>query len=59
MTDTPNSVVISARIAIAATVFYAFVMYVAFAFIQPELNPLYRYGSEYSGAMLESSVCLN
>ncbi len=48
MSDTPNSVVISARIAIVATVFYAFVMYIAFAFIQPELNPLYRYGSEYS-----------
>ena len=48
MSDTPNSVVIPARIAIAATVFYAFVMYVAFVFIQPELNPMYRYGSEYA-----------
>jgi hypothetical protein len=44
-----NAVAIrSARVAIAGTVFFAFVMYVAFAFIQPELNPLYRFGSEYA-----------
>ena len=48
MSDTPNSVVISARIAMVATVFYFFVMYVAFVFIQPELNPMYRFGSEYA-----------
>lgn len=37
-----------ARAAIAATVFFFLVMFVAFLFIQPELNPLYRYGSEYA-----------
>ena len=48
MPDTSSSTVISARIAIAGTLFFAFVMYVAFAIIQPELDPLYRFGSEYS-----------
>lgn len=48
MPDTSSSTVISARIAIAAIIFYAFVMYIAFVFIQPELSPIYRYGSEYS-----------
>ncbi len=48
MPNTSSSTVISARIAIAGIIFYAFVMYVAFAFIQPELNPMYRFGSEYS-----------
>jgi hypothetical protein len=37
-----------ARLAIAGTAFFAVVMYVAFAFIQPELNPLHRFGSEYA-----------
>lgn len=48
MTDTPKSAVPLARASVLATVFFAIVMYVAFVFIQPELNPLYRYGSEYS-----------
>ena len=43
-----KSVTFSARLSIIGTLFYAFVMYVAFAFIQPELDPLYRFGSEYS-----------
>lgn len=37
-----------ARIALFATLFFFIVMYVAFPFIQPELNPLYRFGSEYA-----------
>lgn len=37
-----------ARFAIAATAFFFVVMYIGFLFIQPELNPLYRYGSEYA-----------
>ena len=37
-----------ARIAIAATIFFFTVMFIAFLFIQPELNPLHRYGSEYA-----------
>ena len=48
MGHSSNLIVVPARIAIAGTLFYAFVMYVAFVFIQPELNPIYRYGSEYS-----------
>jgi len=48
MTDTPQSIVVLARIAMLGTLFFAFVMYVAFVFIQPELNPVYRFGSEYS-----------
>lgn len=36
-----------ARASIAGSAFFVVVMYVAFLFIQPELNPLYRYGSEY------------
>lgn len=43
---TPGAVL--ARMSWSATVFYAFVLYVAFAFIQPELNPLHRFGSEYA-----------
>lgn len=31
-----------------ATVFFFLVMFIAFVFIQPELNPLYRFGSEYA-----------
>jgi hypothetical protein len=37
-----------ARIAFLSTLFYVLVMYVAFVLIQPELNPLHRYGSEYA-----------
>lgn len=37
-----------ARTTIVASAFFVVVMYVAFLFIQPELNPLYRYGSEYA-----------
>lgn len=37
-----------ARFAVAATGFFFVVMYIAFLFIQPELNPLHRYGSEYA-----------
>lgn len=48
MADTPKSIVVLARMAILGTLVYAIVMYVAFVFIQPELNPIYRYGSEYS-----------
>lgn len=32
----------------ASVLFYAIVMYVAFVFIHPELDPLYRYGREYA-----------
>lgn len=40
-------------VALAGTAFlsvllYLVVMYVVFLFVQPELNPLYRYGSEYA-----------
>jgi len=48
MPDTSKSTIISARIAIAGTIFFVFVMFIAFVFIQPDLNPLYRFGSEYS-----------
>lgn len=37
-----------ARWAWGTTLFFVVVMYIAFAFIQPELSPLYRYGSEYA-----------
>lgn len=37
-----------ARATIAGTLFMLLVMYVAFVFIQPELSPLYRFGSEYA-----------
>lgn len=40
--------IFSARVAIAGTIFFAVVMYIVFAFIQPELNPLHRFGSEYA-----------
>jgi hypothetical protein len=48
MTDTPKWTVALARVALLGTLFHVFVWYVAFVFIQPELNPLYRYGSQYS-----------
>lgn len=48
MTDTPKSIAALARVALLGTLFYVFVMYVAFLFIQPELNPLYRFNSQYS-----------
>lgn len=37
-----------ARVAIATTIFFFVVMFIAFLFIQPEFNPLHRYGSEYA-----------
>lgn len=37
-----------ARITIVGTAFFFVVMYVAFLVIQPDLDPLYRFGSEYS-----------
>lgn len=37
-----------ARVAVAGTVFFGVVMYVAFVFIQPDLSPLHRFGSEYA-----------
>lgn len=37
-----------ARFSWLVTLCYVLVMYVAFLFIQPELDPLYRYGSEYA-----------
>lgn len=43
-----SNAVAYARVAIAATVFFFVVMFIAFLFIQPELNPLHRYGSEYA-----------
>ena len=48
MTAERAAVAVPAWIAFTGTLFYALVMYVAFPFIQPELNPLYRYGSEYA-----------
>lgn len=42
------SVTLYARIAIAGTVFFFVTMYVAFLLIQPELNPVHRFGSEYA-----------
>lgn len=48
MTHTPKHGSRLARFSWLATLFYVLVMYVAFAFIQPDLNPLYRYGSEYA-----------
>lgn len=46
--EIPRAAVTCARGAMAATIFFFLVMYVAFVFIQPELNPLYRFGSEYA-----------
>jgi hypothetical protein len=40
------------RIAEGGTVFFFVVMYFAFLFIQPELNPLYRFGSEYAAGRM-------
>lgn len=37
-----------ARIALGGTTFFAVVMFIVFVFVQPELNPLYRFGSEYA-----------
>ena len=48
MSDSLKLSVLAARTAIAGVLFYAFIMYGAFVLIQPELNPLYRYGSEYA-----------
>lgn len=44
----PPRAVFSARIAMAGTLLFFVVVYVAFLFIQPELDPLYRFGSEYA-----------
>jgi hypothetical protein len=52
MIDTPKSIVVLARMAMVGTLFFVFVMYVAFVFIQPELNPIYRFGSEYSAGRM-------
>lgn len=43
-----RQVVWFARIGMWATAIFFLIMYVAFVFIQPELNPLYRFGSEYA-----------
>lgn len=48
MNRTNEAAVTLARIAFLSMLLYVVVMYVVFAFVQPELNPLYRYGSEYS-----------
>lgn len=48
-----------ARMAIAATAFFFIVMFVVFLFIQPELNPLYRFGSEYAVGRLGWLMKLN
>lgn len=48
MNPTPSGGAKLARISWFTTLFYVLVMYGAFLFIQPELNPLYRYGSEYA-----------
>jgi hypothetical protein len=48
MPETSKSIIILARVATAGTIFFALVMFVAFIFIQPDLNPLYRFGSEYA-----------
>jgi hypothetical protein len=45
----PNKVTATlARAAIGGTAFFAIVMFVAFLFIEPDLNPLHRFGSEYA-----------
>lgn len=48
-----------ARITIASTVFFFTVMFVAFPFIQPELDPLLRYGSEYAAGRMGWLMKLN
>ena len=48
MPNEPKQAVLYARITIVGTVFFFSVMYIAFVFIQPELNPIHRFGSEYS-----------
>jgi len=48
-----------ARTAIATTVLFFLVMFIAFLFIQPDLNPLYRYGSEYSAGRMGWLMKLN
>ena len=56
MPNEPNPVALYTRITIAGTVFFFSVMYIAFVFIQPELNPIHRFGSEYSvGRMNQNS----
>ncbi len=48
MDQSKTTAVALAHIAFLSTLFYVLVTYVAFVFIQPDLNPLYRYGSEYA-----------
>ena len=48
MPNAPKQVVLCARITMAGTAFFFSVMYIAFVFIQPDLNPVHRFGSEYS-----------
>ena len=52
MPSQPNPVALYTRITIAGTVFFFSVMYIAFVFIQPELNPIHRFGSEYSAGRM-------
>ncbi len=52
MTDATKPIVMLAHTAALGTLFFVFVMYVAFPFIQPELNPIYRFGSEYSAGRM-------
>jgi hypothetical protein len=42
MPDTLGKATVSARAAMARTLFFFAVMFVAFVFIQPDLNPIYR-----------------
>lgn len=43
-----GSVTWCARAAIVGTVLFFVIMYIVFLFVQPELNPLHRWGSEYA-----------
>lgn len=43
-----NSVTWYSWVAIVGTIFLFATVYIAFPIIQPELNPLYRFGSEYA-----------
>lgn len=48
MSRTKKAATALAGTAFLGVLFYAVVMYVVFPLVQPELNPLYRYGSEYA-----------
>lgn len=54
-----SNAVVYAKAAIAATIFFFALMFIAFLFIQPELNPLHRYGSEYAGGRMGWLMKLN